>query len=466
QTGVKIAVLAMDACLMGMIEVAYQVSSYVEYFAASEETVPGYGFPYDRILQDLSQNPETTPEQLAETIVEKYWYFYTNDYPDENVTIAAFSCSHIPDVAEKVSQLAQQLIPIAQTHKPEIEAARDAAQPVYYAFYRDLYGFAEEIKNRIADPSIQDAAQQLMSSLEQARVAEHHGSGRPGAHGLTVYWPLEEEYLPEYENLKFSQDTSWDEFLKAFYGQLELPDLVVSEIAWTPDSPTAGQQVTIQVRIENAGSAASGAFQVECKIDGSTAATWSITGLDAGSSVVKQLTWTATAGQHTIEACADTQNAVTEINEDNNCLSTTLTVTGGELQLQEPYASRIACKKGTTITLRVRVIGSATSVQAVISAGSNTYTVTLYDDGEHDDGAAGDGVYGGYWDTSSAPNGIYSVTFTASGPAGQASLENAIEIRIYEQATIWDVIWIIEKYYNGACSTWDVLRVLEDYYSG
>jgi hypothetical protein len=43
---IKIEVLGFDACLMNMLEVAYEMSSYAKFIVGSEELEPGKGWPY------------------------------------------------------------------------------------------------------------------------------------------------------------------------------------------------------------------------------------------------------------------------------------------------------------------------------------------------------------------------------------------------------------------------------------
>lgn len=62
----KIDILGMDACLMSMAEVAYQLRDVADYSVASEESEPGDGWPYDRILKALAAKPTMTPEDHLE----------------------------------------------------------------------------------------------------------------------------------------------------------------------------------------------------------------------------------------------------------------------------------------------------------------------------------------------------------------------------------------------------------------
>ncbi len=69
QLGKEIDIIGMDACHMGMIEVAYQVKDYAQIMVASEASVPGDGWQYDCVLQTLVTSPSQTSKQFAAEIV-------------------------------------------------------------------------------------------------------------------------------------------------------------------------------------------------------------------------------------------------------------------------------------------------------------------------------------------------------------------------------------------------------------
>src|SRR2546421_5341493 len=55
--GRKVDLVGMDACLMTMLEVAYQIRDHAQILVGSEEVEPGDGWPHDRILRDLTPRP-------------------------------------------------------------------------------------------------------------------------------------------------------------------------------------------------------------------------------------------------------------------------------------------------------------------------------------------------------------------------------------------------------------------------
>jgi len=72
ESGVKFDFVGYDACLMGMIEVAYTMYDYVDYFIASEDYEPAYGWEYEGWLNALSEDTSISTEELGEIIIKDY----------------------------------------------------------------------------------------------------------------------------------------------------------------------------------------------------------------------------------------------------------------------------------------------------------------------------------------------------------------------------------------------------------
>src|SRR5262249_14269751 len=74
--GRPIDLLAMNACQMASVEVAYQIRENVGVYVATEEYMPAVGMPYHDILTHLGAEPAMDAAQLGRTIVERYCAFY------------------------------------------------------------------------------------------------------------------------------------------------------------------------------------------------------------------------------------------------------------------------------------------------------------------------------------------------------------------------------------------------------
>jgi hypothetical protein len=66
----------MDACLMTMLEVAYQIRDHARVLVGSQELEPGPGWPYATVFADLVARPAMTLAELGAAIVGRYAEFY------------------------------------------------------------------------------------------------------------------------------------------------------------------------------------------------------------------------------------------------------------------------------------------------------------------------------------------------------------------------------------------------------
>lgn len=107
-----------------------------------------------------------------------------------------------------------------------------------------------------------------------------------------------------------------------------MPDLAVtgSDIKLKPQSPKEGETVTITATIYNVGQVDVGAFTVRFLVDGTALPDQSVVTLGKGSNIVREATWKATAGSHTIKVVIDPANSVNEAGKANNEASVNLSV--------------------------------------------------------------------------------------------------------------------------------------------
>jgi len=243
--GKKIDVISMDACLMSMIEVAYQLRECADYMVASESFIhthqTGNGiflnWRLDRIYSNLTANPDMDPSTLAMICVENFRTGKAFILPPSVVKPQAVDCigaidlSAIARVAEFVDNLSKHLmimkhlrffIPFIFLKTQKFSGAFDFLGYTFYP-YVDLYDFSKNVATMMPYPEIKELSGELMRSIERAVIAERHGKNivlgeHPRAHGLSIYFPYRMiNYDSGYENLDFSRDTNWDEFIRCHW---------------------------------------------------------------------------------------------------------------------------------------------------------------------------------------------------------------------------------------------------------
>jgi hypothetical protein len=214
-TGKKIDVLAFDACLMGTIEVAYQIRDYIDYMVSSQETEPNDGYPYDKILADLATTPSMPPEQLAATIVNRYVESYTDGLanPEDapHATSAAFNLTETSNIADAILELAEALMGDYDDSGNATKTAWLQAE-TFSGDFVDIYNFTQLLISGISNATILARADAVLSAVDSFVISEGHGTVHSNTHGVSIYYPKKYDKA-YYGDLDFALDTSWDTFL-------------------------------------------------------------------------------------------------------------------------------------------------------------------------------------------------------------------------------------------------------------
>jgi len=217
QLGRKIDILGMDACLMNMIEVQYQMRDVALYCVGSEEVEPGDGWPYDAILSALAANPSMTPHALSSLIVEKYVKSYR---AADNVTQSACDLTKVQTGATALDALAQALTgsPASPALRMSIADARSRVQSYYTADYVDLVDLCGLLQEGTSDKKIRAACAAVLNALTNNGMivtSGYKGTDVSHSNGVSIYFPLK-KISALYGKLDFVKKTKWGAFLKAY----------------------------------------------------------------------------------------------------------------------------------------------------------------------------------------------------------------------------------------------------------
>ncbi|KLK89296.1 glycosyl hydrolase [Methanoculleus sediminis] len=224
------------------------------------------------------------------------------------------------------------------------------------------------------------------------------------------------------------------------------PDLVVTDISWTPANPATGNAVTMKATIKNQGDAPTpagtkhgvlftfddGAAGSGVWSDAHTASiapgSWVTVTANGGSSGA---TWKAVEGTHTVKAHVDDVNRIAESNDANNVRSEQITVSktasgSTPTPTPTPAGKPDLVVTGISWTPANPASGDAVTMKATIKNQGTAPTPAGTKHGvlfTFDDGAAGPGVWSDTHTTALAPGA--SVTVTASGGSSGATWKAA-----------------------------------------
>lgn len=258
----KFDLIGMDACLMSHLEVLAALQPHTRFAVASQETEPALGWAYTGFLSQLKNNPDMSSDELSKQIVDTYitddqrivddqarQEFLRQGSPlgglfgsgssmsaaqltrqlEQTITLTAIDMELLPNLMDRVNDLAFIMQKVDQA---EVARARNYAQSFTSVFgrdlppsYLDLGNLVQIIQKEIPDANLSSAAGRVLNALNEAVIAEKHGPKKPGANGISIYFPNSQMYenpivgARSYTAIadRFAGDSLWDEFLAFHY---------------------------------------------------------------------------------------------------------------------------------------------------------------------------------------------------------------------------------------------------------
>jgi len=252
ERGKKIDLIYFDACLMGMLEVLYDLRDSVRYALASEST-SWTAFRYDLHIENLFAEPRLDADEIGRKWISNELAELGGKYP---ATYSLVDLSQMGAVLAQQSELADALnaglrdSTARATILSSIKAAADAAhcfdQTEDRAIdgldnYCDLKSFADNLATQFsADSRISLAAQALGQAIAAAVIAEQHVNAEHPTSGNKYDWGTEGKlggisvYLTRNPNdwrrafynavyVQTAAEGTWDEFLVQFAESVPVP---------------------------------------------------------------------------------------------------------------------------------------------------------------------------------------------------------------------------------------------------
>ncbi len=204
-----ISLLSMDACLMGMLETAYEMRyevTGIDYFVGSQNIEPGGGYQYTTLLDSFVNATDLSSSNFGWLTVAAYAGLYDED--DTTTTQSAIDLSKVSAVVTAldafVTYLNGQSIATIATARTTCETFADVS-------YIDLWDFA----NKFTDGSVTT----LQDALDAAVIYNFSGPAKPNAHGLSINFPTkyhETAYSGANNsyNIDLLDDSTWDDIIQ------------------------------------------------------------------------------------------------------------------------------------------------------------------------------------------------------------------------------------------------------------
>jgi hypothetical protein len=213
--GQQIDLLGMDACLMSNLEVAYQVRPYVKCLVASEETEPNDGWPYDRVLRRLVDQPDMPTALAAEHIVGDYIQSYLDRNYKKAVTQSALDLERMDDLIPPLDGLAQALAAMdRQDMRNCLWGALYATTRFYNETLVDIPHLCTELEKQPVSQAVRQACAAVRQALAQGAgrfvlAEKHSGKTVENCGGVSIYLPVFKDMSRFYPELAFASQRPW-----------------------------------------------------------------------------------------------------------------------------------------------------------------------------------------------------------------------------------------------------------------
>lgn len=229
--GQKIDVFACDACLMAHVEVAYASALFADFFVASQETIPGEGYGYNRALRIFRKN-NPDAETFARHLVTAYGNTYGTDanasYND--YTLSAMNLSYAPQLANNISRLGRLLRAALKSdttgnRKAIIDSclSSDICTHFTVGYYIDLYQFCSNLLKKAGSLGLSSTGYSALTNtlntgmrlIRSCVLTNVHSPNKNGVGGLSIYFAnsiVDDSYL----SLYWTEHTDWALFLQEY----------------------------------------------------------------------------------------------------------------------------------------------------------------------------------------------------------------------------------------------------------
>lgn len=195
--------ILFDACLMGGVEVAYELHEKTDMIGFSQTEVLAEGFDYKQLTTHLLQNEEADPERVCED------YFVQYDIQDgvyRSATISLVDCTMMDELVSVCRNL-------FDTYREQIRSLDpDGVQQFFRSSYHWFYDLESILKKAGATEAELNC---LYNALDKCMIYKAHTPEFMNAFDIHTYCGLS-MYLPSqgsaeldkfYETLKWNQAT-------------------------------------------------------------------------------------------------------------------------------------------------------------------------------------------------------------------------------------------------------------------
>lgn len=240
-----IDIIALDACTLGTVEIAYELRETASYLVASELGVPFDGMNYDALLSGLSEDPDIVPVDLACKLVDDYAAWYSAPlhtlptlypYMQDYASLSVIDLNALDPLADAFAAFTDAVTPKVTALGKYLKTAAVQADVSLWMnnmgtwFYPDIRVMFTDLADstRTAYPEVADACDAILEAADDAIVHDWASWRMRGlVTGLSVFVSpsigIFEQHWDSFERvyntvgLDFVDVTGWDTVLLQYF---------------------------------------------------------------------------------------------------------------------------------------------------------------------------------------------------------------------------------------------------------
>lgn len=211
-SGDKLDILGFDACLMGSLEVVYELRNTADYIVASSFNEPAEGWDYS-FLGEIA--PDSTPLDVARMIVDSYREYYSSDTYQNELSLAVYDTSQVEEFVSALNLFTEDLkADLNKVNQIYGEVVKSYVDDYNQTVLVDLGDFIDKwVSSRIT--AAPDPRSVVVYSYGEI-------AGKTLSFPISIFMPESmscyQDYQTDYQTLSFPSDTQWDEFLEYWLG--------------------------------------------------------------------------------------------------------------------------------------------------------------------------------------------------------------------------------------------------------
>lgn len=215
--GKKLDILAFDTCMGAMVEVAYQVAPYADYFVGNQTCSMRDGFNYEGIIALLNQT--LLPKIVAQGMVHAFNTYYEGRDQSGIYTHTALELDKIYAVKESLDAMITQLVKIPGWASMAFNACEQTPRVCIFSMYPDLIFFCKQLEEQLMllpatddIAAVQHALHALYNAVDKCVIAHCGGSvAHDQTYGIAVYQPFNkfDGIDSSYYTTLFGRESQW-----------------------------------------------------------------------------------------------------------------------------------------------------------------------------------------------------------------------------------------------------------------